>query len=121
MALIDNALLSAGNVATNLTKEAERELAGDSKRKWALVLIAFVLGGAALAALIVLVPLWRDRANAPSDIVIDADGDGVPDPPAEAKTRWPDRVLEKERAGVAKALRFPFAPAMPHKRSDAAR
>jgi hypothetical protein len=116
MALIDKALVSAGNVATNLTKEAEEELTGDSRRKWALVVIAFILGAAALAALIVLVPLWRDRANATTNIV-DADGDAVPDPPAEQKTRWTERVLNTERAGVAKALRFPLAPAIPHRPS----
>ena len=47
--LTDRAVLLADDVRLDFLEEAREELAGRSRRKWALVAIAFVVGAAATA------------------------------------------------------------------------
>ena len=47
--LAERTILLADDVRLDFLEEARNELVGKSRRKWALILIAFVLGAAAMA------------------------------------------------------------------------
>ena len=65
--LTDRALVRADDIRLDVVEEARKELSGQSRRKWALVLIAFTLG-AAVAVMVIAVVIARRNAETISGV-----------------------------------------------------
>jgi hypothetical protein len=72
-----------GHAASNVFEEAVEELIGQSKRKWALTLLAFILGG--VVTVVVMVKLQKRTAaetvgGVDSDAPLTQPGSPAPEP-----------------------------------------
>lgn len=102
--LSERALLFADDARLNYLEEARAELTGQSRRKWALLLAALVIGAA--VALIVMAISVRRAVETDSG----TDADTAAAAPALASTsgtrRW-ERWAGNARAGLSTVWRSP--------------
>lgn len=104
--LTERVVVLADDVRLDFLEEAREELAGRSRRKWALIAIAFVVGAAATAVGIAFI---LRGATTPSE----ASDDGAAPPPTFAPTSesrpW-QRWAGNARAGLSTAWTRPSLP-----------
>jgi hypothetical protein len=102
--LTERAVLLADDVRLDFLEEAREELAGRSRRKWALIAIAFVAGGAATAVGIAFI---LRRATNPHET---SDDGAAAEPSMLARTSesrpW-QRLAGNARAGLSTAWNRP--------------
>ena len=101
--LTDRALVFANDVSVNAVTEVGKELTGQTRRKWILVVAAFVLGAAVVAAVAAVRRLEAaDRSGSAVDI--ESEGSGLPRP---GETQWWHRWAGNAHAGLSTAWRVP--------------
>jgi hypothetical protein len=101
--LTERAVIVADDIGLKVIDEARQELTGRTTRKWAVAVLAFVVG----AAVVLIAIGFRKLETAETMGGSEEDSATASDPALTGETRWWRRRAANARAGLSAAWRFP--------------